>query len=79
MTSLKKLYFALVHPHILYSIEVYDKAAEYVTDKLYKLIIFISPYIAKYKFAHTNCWTLLAIQYVADTIASWFANFDICS
>jgi len=37
MSCLKKLYFALVHPHIPYGIEVYAKADEYVTDKLYKL------------------------------------------
>jgi len=37
MSCLKKLNFALVHPHILYGIEVYAKAAEYVADKLHKL------------------------------------------
>jgi hypothetical protein len=34
---LKKLYFAFVHPHLLYGIEVYGAATNSALDKLYKL------------------------------------------
>ena len=37
LSCLKKLYFALVHPHILYGIEIYAKAADIHLNKLCKL------------------------------------------
>ena len=36
-SCLRKLYYALVHPHILYGIEIYANTSDSLLDKLYKL------------------------------------------